>query len=273
MFFGEQTGGIVLMNHGPRTTVTKPTQKATKVPQLTKAKSVSAGTKGTWVMLGDDFHLASKVRSHSDGSIDLTLTPHSPESEAKIVSLKPRGFSHRAKIRYAADKDACDVEVLEVVNHIERGKPSLTVRLKADERSANQAIEMSIQGLSPDEIAKRRIGRLLLNDPPLTSGSGYSNDQFLESAISGFSNVKIEGSVIRAIYQQHAENADWRSFAKLKAISIMKACGAIDHVLELTIGPVRANKVRVCFRGVRPKRFSNHEPVPMFLEGYCDLPS
>ncbi|TWT80642.1 Caspase domain protein [Planctomycetes bacterium CA13] len=272
MFFGEQTGRIVLMNHGPRKAASGASSKPSKASKSSKKNPTAVRAKGTWVMLGEDFHLASKVRSHSDGSIDLTLTPHSPESEARIVSLKPRGFSHRGKIRYAADKDACDVEVLEVVNEIERGKPCYTVRLKSGEQTTNQMMEMSVQGLSPDEIAQRRIGRLLFNDPPSTSSSGYGEEQFIENAISGsFSDVKIDGSVIQEIYRLHGESSDWRSFARLKAISMMKASCAIEHVLELTIGPVRASRVKVSFRGVRPQRYANQEPTSIRLDGYCRL--
>lgn len=133
-------------------------------------------------------------------------------------------------------------------------------------------MEMSIQGLSPDELAQRRIGRLLFNDPPSTSTSGYGEDHFIENAISGsFSDVKIEGSVIQDNYRSHGESLDWRSFARLKAISMMKASGAIEHVLELTIGPVRANRVKVSFRGVRPRRHTNQEPTSIRLDGYCRL--
>lgn len=158
VFFGEQTGRIVLMNHGLRKAASGASSKPSKAPKSNRKKATAARAKGTWVMLGDDFHLASKVRSHSDGSIDLTLSPHCPESEARIVSLKPRGFSHGGKIHYAADKDSCDVEVVEVVNEIERGKPCYTVRLKSGEQTTSQMMEMTVQGLSPDEIARRRIG-------------------------------------------------------------------------------------------------------------------
>lgn len=272
MFFGEQTGRIVLMNHGPRKAGSGGSSKTSKVSKSSKPKTTAARAKGTWVMLDDGFHVASKVRSHSDGGIELTLTPHSPESEAKIVSLKPRGFSHRGKIRYAADKDACDVEVVEVVKEIVQGKPCYTVRLKSGEQATNQLMEMSIQGLSPDELARRRIGRLLLNDPPSSSMSSYGEDSFIENAISGsFSNVKIESSVIQETYRSHGESSDWRSFARLKAISMMKTSGAIEHVLELTIGPVRTDRVKVTFRGVRPKRYANQEPASIRLDGYCRL--
>lgn len=113
---------------------------------------------------------------------------------------------------------------------------------------------------------------MLFNDPPSTSSSSYSEEQFIEDAISGsFGSVKIDGSVIQEIYRLHGESPDWRSFARLKAISMMKASGAIEHVLELTIGAVRADRVKVSFRGVRPRRYANEEPTAIQLDGYCRL--
>lgn len=267
VFFGEQTGRIVLMNHGARKSASKTAETSTLKNKANAPKST-----GTRVMLGDCFHLATKIRSQSVGCIELNLMPKSPESEAGIVSLMPRGFNHRGKIRYAASRDAFDVEVLEVFNEIENGKPCFIVRLKAKEQVSNQMSGMSIQGLSPDEIARRRIGRLLFNNPPVTSHSGYGNEQFVENAISGsFSDQKITGSVILETYLFYGDSANWRSFASLKAISTMKARGAIEHVLELSIGPIRANRVKVAFRGIRHRRYANQEPIAIRLDGYCSL--
>jgi hypothetical protein len=45
-----------------------------------------------------------------------------------------------------------------------------------------------------------------------------------------------------------------------------------EHVLELTVGPLRSNKLYIRFRGRRHKTYSNVEPTVIEVEGECDLP-
>jgi hypothetical protein len=77
--------------------------------------------------------------------------------------------------------------------------------------------------------------------------------------------------VIQETYRSHGESSDWRSFARLKVTAMMKASGAIEHVLELTIGPVRTGSVKVSFRSVCPERYENQETASIRLDGYCRL--
>jgi hypothetical protein len=59
--------------------------------------------------------------------------------------------------------------------------------------------------------------------------------------------------------------------ARLQATFLLKATGTIDHVLALTIGPVRKGKVAVAFRGRRPPRYTGQEPVQIEVSGTCPV--
>jgi hypothetical protein len=59
--------------------------------------------------------------------------------------------------------------------------------------------------------------------------------------------------------------------ARLAAIYFLKACGVVEQVRRLTLGPLRKAKVHVLFQGVRRKKYSNVEPVVIGMEGDCPL--
>ena len=45
----------------------------------------------------------------------------------------------------------------------------------------------------------------------------------------------------------------------------------VEHILELKLGAVRSQKVKVAFVGRRPSRYSNEEPLSIEIEGVCSL--
>jgi hypothetical protein len=143
------------------------------------------------------------------------------------------------------------------------------------EQQTGFATEMSVQGLGPDEIARRRVGRILLNDPPPpTTGrsSGFNDDSFIDGFISGaMTGVEIKECVVREMYQTHGQSISWKEFARLKSIFLLKITGTIEHILELIIGVVRNGKVSISFRGRRPQRYSNVAPTTIEVNGSCPL--
>jgi hypothetical protein len=61
--------------------------------------------------------------------------------------------------------------------------------------------------------------------------------------------------------------------AKLKAVFLLKAVGVVEHVLDLTIGAVRANRVAVTFRGQRKPRYTGSAAEVIEVSGRCPLGS
>jgi hypothetical protein len=271
VFFGETTGRIVLMHY--RNRVAK--KAAHAGPKPSRSEKNPAQIRGTWVMLGDDFFVAEHVRSHSDGTIELAVTPRSGEDQAALAALRPPKYGGGRNLAFAANTDACQVRVEQVVGETTNGKQVLTVKLRSVEHSSNFATEASVQGIGPDDIARRRIGRLILNDPPpLTSArsTGYDTATFIDGFISGaMTGFEIKECVVRSIYHQYGQSSNWKDFALLKAIFLMKITGTIEHVLKFTIGTVRGGKVSVHFRGRRPQRYSNVAPETIEMNGTCLL--
>jgi hypothetical protein len=125
----------------------------------------------------------------------------------------------------------------------------------------------------PEDVARLRAGRLLLNDPPPETSDqrGFGRYSMLEGAIAGSGKNQIRECVIQAMYARIGKNTSWREMARLQAIFLLKATGTVDHVLTLTIGPVKTGKVAVTFRGRRKARYDGHEPIQIEVAGSCSV--
>jgi hypothetical protein len=59
--------------------------------------------------------------------------------------------------------------------------------------------------------------------------------------------------------------------ARLRAVHALKLSHTCEHIEELTLGPLRANRLTVRFRGVRAQRFTNEEPTIIAFRGIYPL--
>jgi hypothetical protein len=273
VFCGETTGRIVLMHYENRATK-KGIGAEQKRPSTRPAKPTEQ-VKGTWVMLGDNFFVAERIRNHFDGSIELAITPQSGEEQAAVAALRPTQLGGATNLPFAANNDACLVRVEQVSDETVGGRRVWSVKLKANERQSGISNEVSVQGIGPDEIARRRIGRILLNDPPPLSAarsSGSHEESFIDGFVSGtMTGFEINECVIRRVYREHGTTNYWKDFARLKSVFLMKITGTIEHVFELSFGAVRGGKVSVSFRGRRPQHYSNTPPQTIEVRGVCLL--
>ena len=270
VFFGEMTGRIVLMHYASRV----PNVAKTKTPTKTVTAKPSRNTiKGTWIMLGENFFVAERVRNQADGKISVELTPRSGQEESQIAELRPGQYRNRQELGLAVNNDAYEVIVEDVVSEHVGAHQKWTLTLKTQEQLSGVMTEMTINGVGPDEIAAQRAGRILINDPPPKKRSrGFSDDSFFEGAITGSSGKhQIDGCVVQKVYKQHGDSPSWKEMARLKSVYLLKMSNTVEHVIDLKIGTVRGNKVKVTFKGRRPRRYSNEEPVTLALEGVCDL--
>lgn len=270
VFFGEMSGRIVLMHFSQRQT--KATAKKSTATPVRKKKPART-VKGTWIMLGENFHLADRVRNQADGTITVELTPQSGEEESQIAALRPAQFSQHRQLPFAVNNDACDTQVQDVVTEHAGAKQSWSLTLKQVERQHNQMMEVSYNGISPDEIATRRAGRVLINDPPPTkSRRGFDNDAFIEHAISDpLGRQQSMSCVVQEVYQLLNGASSWKDKARLRAVYLLKMSQTVEHVVELKLGAVRNERVKVTFKGQRPSRYSNEEPATIQIEGVCVL--
>lgn len=270
VFFGEMTGRIVLMHFEKRTP-----GKAASTPAKTassRPKKSSSKAKGTYILLGDDFFIAECVRNHSDGSISIELTPRSGDEEVRIAAMRPGQFRGRTRLPFAVNNDAYEVQVEEVVSEYVGSHQKWNLTLRNIPAQLGFPMEMSVNGVGPDQIARMRAGRILLNDPPPRIGRGFGEGMLLESSIVGSSDrYQTKESVIREVFRKHGSTSEWKEMARLKAVFLLKITGTVEHIIELALGTVRGNKVKVSFKGRRSQRYDNREPEIIEITGVCEL--
>jgi hypothetical protein len=151
---------------------------------------------------------------------------------------------------------------------VQYGGGYMEVTYKTDERT-----------YSPDDFARLRAGRILLNDPaPLKDDNKLSTENkisqaMLESYIRGTDNpVSVKHCIVRSIHKDHGHDAaTFLRLARLASIYFLKAGGVAERVLDLTLGPIESDRVHVQFRGVRRQVDSNVAPSVIEIEGDCPL--
>lgn len=269
VFFGQMTGRIVLMHYPNRGS-----ENAANEALSTKKIRKRAKAAGTWIMLGDGFVLAESVRTQSNGKVEVAVSPTDGEEEAFLASLRPGSHGSRSSLPFAVNNDAYLVRVDQVHSETVAGRQLWTLSFLAESRSNNPLTEMTVNGISPGEIARRRAGRILIDDPPYQEDSrrSLSTESLVEASIEGMNTrYPVRECIIRSIFQQLGRRADWKEFARLKSVFLLKVTDTIEHVVELTLGAVRNNRIEVKFRGHRPKRFSNVPAETIEISGFCTL--
>ena len=270
VFFGEMTGRIVLMHYASR--VSNSAEPKTPTKAVTEMPSGSR-IKGTWIMLGKNFFVAQRVRNQADGKISVELIPRSGEEESQIADLRPGQYRNGREIGLAFNNEAYEVIVENIVSEYVGSHHKWTLTLTPQEKRSGVMTEMTFNGVGPDEIAAQRAGRILINNPaPKKRSRGFSDDSFIEGAITGPSGKhQIDDCVVQNVYKMHGNSPSWKEMARLKAVYLLKMTNTVEHVIDLRIGVVRGNKVKITFKGRRPRRYINEEATILALEGVCDL--
>lgn len=256
---------------------TKPKAKAVTRSQPVKKAKERTTSKGTWVLLGNSYFQASSVQHTGDGDFILEVIPSTGDEEADLESLRPSQYGSRSTLPFAVRNDAQSVRVTKCEKHLVVNTAKWTLTLKPENgRFGSNGIEATInengKTLSPDQIAQLRAGRILLNDPSIAATSRSSfGFSLLESAITGSGHEQVEDSIIRSVFELHKNNPNWKEFARLQAVYLLRATGTVEHILELTISAIRSGQVAVTFRGRRAKHFSNEPATVIEVSGKCRL--
>jgi len=61
--------------------------------------------------------------------------------------------------------------------------------------------------------------------------------------------------------------------ARLQAVCALKMTNTVEHILELTLGPISKDGAQVRFAGKRRQRFTNRPADVIQIEGKCPLPT
>jgi uncharacterized caspase-like protein len=274
VFFVETTGRIVLAHYPERAAV--PGTKASSAKPVKAKAKVAPKKAGTWVMIGDNFFVADTVRHGSDNKLEVKATTTSGSEAAVFAGLRPNRYGGSSSLPFAVNNEAHLVRVQAVESEAAGNREVWTLTLTAEDSGFGGGTEVTYntggKAHTPDDMARLRAGRILLNNPAPRSGPsrGFSSEDTILSWLEGSGRYPVKECVVRAAFGSHGTSANWKTVARLKAVFLLKAAGVVEHVLDLTLGAVRGGRVAVKFRGQRPARHGA-APVVIELNDTCPL--
>jgi hypothetical protein len=243
----------------------------------TRATSVAGRSPGIvkdpspWVMLNQHFYQADRTARKGDRSIELQIVPATLEQAHDIQSLHPGEFQARRHVVYA-DKHEVGNTFVQSVTSESRGKDTVFTILLAPLPQVNRGgiTEFSFNAYSADTIAELRARLILLGQPLPKELEHIASSYQTRSAYSASMLTSI-----RTLPQLWASlGTQPRLFlpqAWLYTAYLLKTESIVESILALELGPIKAKKMRVKFRGRRARLYDNHEPVIVNIEGECIL--
>jgi hypothetical protein len=251
------------------------------MPNVPRAKAKKSGpqraSRKAWAMIGEEFIQIDTVRL-AEMEIVVTATTSSGEEAAVFARLRAPIHRHNP-IPFAIGVDAHLVRVDSIESQTSGTMQEWTLRLTVEKDGfGSNVFEASSFGIgghlySADDIARMRACRILLNDPPPTTGRfrGFGSAEILSGYIDGSGRFPTRDCIVRNTHATHGTSSNWRDFARLKSAFLLKASGVVSHILEFTIGPERKGAVQVTFRGERNPRYTGAPPSKIELAGSCPL--
>jgi hypothetical protein len=121
---------------------------------------------------------------------------------------------------------------------------------------------------SVEELATMKARQILLNE---NAGDGIPSgrvDTTLQAVLRTGSYCSIETAPLRTLYKEFGRNEDYLCRARLAAIFVLKASGVVEHVTDLTLSFDEDN-VRVSFKGIRRRKYTNVPPATIQVDGSC----
>ncbi len=223
-------------------------------------------------MLNDHFFQTKSATVQADRSIVVLIAPTTVEQTANLRSLQSGDYQRRREVTYADQHEAGATRVQSVVSETSQGKTIFTVTLAPLPQINNNGLlsEFRFNAYSADAIAELRARLLLLGQPlpkdleylasSYPIGSGYSTP--MASSVRTLPQL---WTFLRTAPRLFLPQA-W-----LYAAYLLRIRSIVENILKLELGPIKDNKMRVTFRGRRPRIYPNQEPIIIEFEDECVL--
>ena len=222
--------------------------------------------------------------------ISLELLPESSEDAAFLRSLRNNRGSIvpiRNPLAFALGDHAAWVSPQEIAQNISGSQIVWKVVMKEDDRGQHDTFlgDMTVNNISPDQIAEMRARRILLDEPLKTVNPSLNQPNLMnqtESDLDFFiggggssyheTGLQIPKSPIPMLYQSFGQtNGRFEKFARLISVLYLKLSNTVEDVLELDFELLNSRKLQVRFKGRRPQRYTNVKPAIIEVDGICQL--
>ena len=222
--------------------------------------------------------------------ISLELLPESSEDAAFLRSLRNNlggMVPLRNMLALALGEDAAWVSPQEISQITSGSQTVWKVAMKEDDRGQHDTFlgDMTVNNISPDQIAEMRARRILLDEPLKTVNPSLNQPNLMnqtESDLDFFiggggssyheTGLQIPKSPIPALYQSFGQTAErFEKFASLISVPYLKLSNIVEDILQLDLELLNSRELQVRFKGRRPQRNGNIESVTIQVAGICPL--
>lgn len=243
--------------------------------------SKSINDSGMWALIDKGFYNTEEVSEPEINKVKLKIPVASAEDDAAIRELQPNQYGRGTPIAFAYQNTGAIARVVEATRNSKNLQTAWELMLQLEETDSGILSEFNFNNLSADQIAEMRARFILLNESPVEHNrsnlhrSSNLNDSLLLGVLQGRrSGVVIEKSILPDLWKSLNKNIElFLPLARLWSVFHLITTNTCEHILELTLGPVSNNKLRIKFRGRRRKQYVNQSPVIIEFEGYCNLDS
>jgi TIR domain len=238
-----------------------PAKNTTSTPSRGKIKA-----SGKWVMLGEYFYEATRVKTEQDRSNELgkyivEITAKDAREEASLKSL-----NGRYSCPFAHGNSATDCRVESINMSSEGGKQSFTLTLSPVKKNQSGWGEYSLNNLTSEQIAEKKVRMILLGEKPNTG------DKFTDSHIMSSSDKATESDAIKTKLQELGGIITASNLQKVRLYALYQLLSSdlIESVLEFSLGVVSEN-LSIIFEGQRFQRYANLSASTIHVEGKITL--
>jgi hypothetical protein len=229
------------------------------------------------VLLKQDDSAAYFIRAErideEENDTTLVLTPETAQDSAGLESL--RG-PHARQITVAHGFAAYRGSVESIARSQQSTADRWTIRIRRDDRNRGGfGMDVTFNGLSPDDQAEMRARRILLNDSA-SSGTGNKarfQDAMVEHYVAGEQyGVRITHSPFPELFRALGKDqALFIEAARLYAVMLLRMTNVVARIFRFDIHLVSDNQLSIVFEGQRQQVYSNVPGTEIRLQGTCSL--
>lgn len=254
---------------------TSPEARPTIVKSHGSPKTEIVSDSGMWILLGSKFFLGSQVKELGGRKSILTIRVSDSEEDAFFRTLQPQPFGRSEMVPFAHQNTAGLAKVTDAQRLSSESESRWEIALELQELNTGFGSDMAYGSISANEIATLRARLILLNEKTNRFAENQQEGGFLQTFVSGVSTpLKASFSAVPMLWKDaKGDSSLFLRAARLWSIFHLISTNTCEHVLELTLGPIKELKMHVRFRGQRRKVYSNKDPFIIEVEGDCDLAS
>jgi hypothetical protein len=228
---------------------------------------------GMWFLLGSKFFLASEVNEVGTRRVNVNIPITQADEDAFFRSLQPTPYGRSEILPFAHQHIGGLAKIIDLKRTSAGNDAAWNLTLELQEVNTGFGSDMAYGAVSADEIAALRAKLILLNEKPKQFPHDRLEDTFFQTFVFGINTaVKATSSALPLLWKEaKGDSAVFLKIARLWSVFHLISTNTCEHILELTLGPIKDGKMHVRFRGQRRKVYSNREPFVIEVEGECDL--